>query len=301
MSAGGGRARLRSVLHHQADRAGHRPRAVDDLRLRAAVERPRARSTASRGRARRSAFICRVIMATRPSEQAASAAAEDHARDRRDRAGGRGRARGARRHRRDAREQGYRTLRSGRRTVRACASCGSRQRIDLLVTDVGLPGMNGRQLADQAREMQARPESPVHHRLCRERRDRQRLPAARHGDDHQAVRSRQSVAAHPRDGVGLARVIPSRAPDAAQRVAVSCRAGAVTGHNSLVMRGLDPPAWPKPLRRGEGPRIHVLLSLRQRRGCQDEPGHDGSVFGTVPALRSGMKNAAPRPGHDQPS
>jgi hypothetical protein len=29
-----------------------------------------------------------------------------------------------------------------------------------------------------------------------------------------------------------------------------------------------------------------------------KPGHDGSVFGTVPALRSGMKNAAPRPGHE---
>jgi PAS domain S-box-containing protein len=48
-------------------------------------------------------------------------------------------------------EQGYRTLEaadgpSGLRVLRA------NERIDLLVTDVGLPGMNGRQLADQARE-----------------------------------------------------------------------------------------------------------------------------------------------------
>jgi CheY-like chemotaxis protein len=35
----------------------------------------------------------------------------------------------------------------------------SKQRIDLLVTDVGLPGLNGRQLADQARER--RPELKV--------------------------------------------------------------------------------------------------------------------------------------------
>jgi PAS domain S-box-containing protein len=48
-------------------------------------------------------------------------------------------------------EQGYRTLDaidgpSGLEILR------SRERIDLLVTDVGLPGINGRQLADQARE-----------------------------------------------------------------------------------------------------------------------------------------------------
>jgi CheY-like chemotaxis protein len=48
-------------------------------------------------------------------------------------------------------EQGYRTLEavdgpSGLRILR------NPERIDLLVTDVGLPGMNGRQLADQARE-----------------------------------------------------------------------------------------------------------------------------------------------------
>jgi PAS domain S-box-containing protein len=48
-------------------------------------------------------------------------------------------------------EEGYRTLEavdgpSGLRILRAY------ERVDLLITDVGLPGMNGRQLADQARE-----------------------------------------------------------------------------------------------------------------------------------------------------
>jgi PAS domain S-box-containing protein len=49
-------------------------------------------------------------------------------------------------------EQGYRTLEaadgsSGLRTLQG------EERVDLLVTDVGLPGINGRQLADQAREI----------------------------------------------------------------------------------------------------------------------------------------------------
>ena len=55
-------------------------------------------------------------------------------------------------------EQGYRTLEavdgpSGLQILR------TNERIDLLVTDVGLPGMNGRQVADQARE--TRPELEI--------------------------------------------------------------------------------------------------------------------------------------------
>ncbi len=48
-------------------------------------------------------------------------------------------------------DQGYRTVEavdgpSGLQILRSDA------RVDLLITDVGLPGMNGRQVADQARE-----------------------------------------------------------------------------------------------------------------------------------------------------
>ena len=49
--------------------------------------------------------------------------------------------------------------------------------IELLFTDVGLPGgMNGRQLADAARKLPARPQGAVHHRLCAQR-HRARGPA----------------------------------------------------------------------------------------------------------------------------
>ena len=55
-------------------------------------------------------------------------------------------------------DQGYRVLEAvdGPSGLRALLA---EQRIDLLLTDVGLPGMNGRQLADQAREM--RPELKI--------------------------------------------------------------------------------------------------------------------------------------------
>ena len=48
-------------------------------------------------------------------------------------------------------EQGYRTLEAVDGPSGLQILQGNEQ-IDLLVTDVGLPGMNGRQLADQARE-----------------------------------------------------------------------------------------------------------------------------------------------------
>ena len=56
------------------------------------------------------------------------------------------------------REQGCRVLEAGDGSA-GLQVLNSRERIDLLVTDVGLPGLNGRQLADAARER--RPGLPV--------------------------------------------------------------------------------------------------------------------------------------------
>jgi hypothetical protein len=43
----------------------------------------------------------------------------------------------------------------------------------------------------------------------------------------------------------------------------------------LSYAGLDPPAWPKPLRRGEGPRIHqASISVFQKMDCRVKPGND---------------------------
>jgi hypothetical protein len=41
------------------------------------------------------------------------------------------------------------------------------------------------------------------------------------------------------------------------------------------MPGLDPPAGPKPLRRGEGPGIHALITQREKDvDGRVNPGHD---------------------------
>ena len=59
------RARLRSVLHDQAARPGHRARPVDDLRLRPAVGRAGPHLFGSSARARPCASTCRGISARR--------------------------------------------------------------------------------------------------------------------------------------------------------------------------------------------------------------------------------------------
>jgi hypothetical protein len=73
------------------------------------------------------------------------------------------------------------------------------------------------------------------------------------------------------------------------RSAPPLRRGAllIRGRNGVgfVMRGLDP-------------RIHHLRkTLSEKDGRPVKPGHDASIV-TVPALRSSVKNAAPRPGQE---
>ena len=155
--ARGDRARLRPVLHHQADRPGHRPGPVDDLWLRRASPAARCGSIPRSARARPCASTCRRfarrVDAAEPPRRRGAASADAG----RDRAGGGRRANGAHADRRSA----------GRGSATACwrpptappASkiLQSDARIDLLVTDVGLPGgMNGRQVADAARAAPAR-------------------------------------------------------------------------------------------------------------------------------------------------
>ncbi len=60
-------------------------------------------------------------------------------------------------------------------------------RVDLLVTDVGLPGMNGRQLAEIARQRRPGLQGIVHDRLRRKSRRAPGLPGRRHGHGGQAV------------------------------------------------------------------------------------------------------------------
>ena len=146
------RARVRSVLHHQADRPGHRPRAVDGLRLRAAVRRTGAHLFRSRMRhhdvplpAAASTAVCPRSSPARAPAASARAPTGKTVLIVDDEPSVRMLVTEV------LEDLGYALIEAadGRR---GCGSCSRTQPIDLLVTDVGLPGgMNGRQLADAAR------------------------------------------------------------------------------------------------------------------------------------------------------
>ena len=123
-------------------------------------------------------------------------------RHRRDRAGGRGRAGGARRYSRDAGRTGLPDTGGGRWTVGP--QHPARRRADRFAGHRCRPARHQRPPARRpGARNPARPQSAVHHRLCRECGDVGRLSAARHGDDHKTVRPRRPVAADSRHGVGL--------------------------------------------------------------------------------------------------
>jgi hypothetical protein len=61
--------------------------------------------------------------------------------------------------------------------------------------------------------------------------------------------------------------------------------------STFVMAGLVPPAGPKPLRRGEGPAIHVFGDGKKEDvDARDKPGHDEVGFPIYPcrARRCGL-------------
>ncbi len=87
---GGGGARLRSVLHHQADRAGHRARAFDDLWICAAVERPRHDRQQDGAGDIGQALLAAASGRDRRISMTQAAQGGRTCRHRRDRAGGRG-------------------------------------------------------------------------------------------------------------------------------------------------------------------------------------------------------------------
>jgi DNA-binding response OmpR family regulator len=140
--------RFRPVLHHQAHRPGHRPGVVDDLWLQQTIPWPCRHSQRSGQGTTVSLFLPRFggdLPRTIRSFASPVRAEWRNGADRRGRPGG-------------ARAGEYRAeraglcLRRGWRCSRRVAGSRFGQRIDLMISDVGLPGMNGRQLAEIGRQ-----------------------------------------------------------------------------------------------------------------------------------------------------
>ena len=165
---------LRSVLHHQADRPGHRPWPVDDLRLRQAIARTRA-DRKRRGQGHdRSGCICRGI---KGDVEHASRGADPRCRHgrRRDRAGRRGRFGRPPDHLRRAARPGLCLHRSRRRP--GGAADADLQHAARPADHRCRPSRPERPPARRNRApASARPEDPVRHRLCRARHGPRAVP-----------------------------------------------------------------------------------------------------------------------------
>ena len=195
--AGHAREGVRAVLHDQADRPGHRPRAVDDLWLRQAV----ARSCPGRQHRGNVGTTFRLYVpnhkgtvetrAIAPPRDAAIGAGETVLVVEDDSA--------VRLIISDVlRDLGYASVEAGDGQA-ALPMLTSNTALDLLITDVGLPGLNGRQVAEIAR--QHRPDLKILFVTGYAEHATGHAPflAPRHGDGDQAVRARRARAQDPRD------------------------------------------------------------------------------------------------------
>ena len=142
---------------------GHRPRPRHRLRDRQAERRAHLalqRAAAWAPRSRSTSPVTR--RAGRPAPPPARGRL---ARGRRDHPAGRGRRDGPAARRGDARSFGYTVLARRAAPKRSRSPSGSPGAIDLLLTDVVMPGMNGRELAEHARRRATGPARALHVRL----------------------------------------------------------------------------------------------------------------------------------------
>jgi CheY-like chemotaxis protein len=177
---------LRSVLHHQAAGAGDGPGPVDDLWLRPAVARPRRDRQPRKARhddpsvpAAPHGDVPEDAVPTSPTARPPAPARPcwSSRTTLRPPAGDAGAG--------GARLSGIETA-DGRHAVPILESS---RHIDLLISDVGLPGLNGRQLAEIARE--SRPGLPILFMTgYAGRRPTRPRSWRRHGDHQQALRHR---------------------------------------------------------------------------------------------------------------
>ena len=165
--AGFDRAGVRSLLHHQGGRQGHRPRAQHGVRLRQAVRR--THQDLQRGRPRHEREDLPAALERRAGDRVEALQnvpiaggdekiliVEDDALVRQYVVT-------------QIKSLGYTALEAAN-AAEALDIIDADKGIDLLFTDVIMPGdMNGRQLADEAAAAAARPEDAVHLGLYRER------------------------------------------------------------------------------------------------------------------------------------